>query len=183
MLNRSLIEMGFPKNHNIHTAPLIRRECEYKSLSSKERRALFDRIVIFTRHADFSWHTVYVEKKQTNNAEKLAIKLRAEIAKLVNKNLTFLLGFDCVKIYYDNGQTEVTKLLKTIFENNLSNVKWRKAEPSKYKMSQVADLACTTQLLELKDKTSSLSKSEKVFFGTRRNLKKKYLIPMAKKRI
>ena len=80
-----------------------------------------------------------------------------------------------MKVYYDNGQIEVTKILSSVFNALLDHVEFRKVFPSDYRLFQVADLVCTLQLLELKDKKHELSQSEKLFFSDERTLRKNYL--------
>lgn len=88
-----------------------------------------------------------------------------------------------MKIYYDNGQVEVTRILSSVFNALLENVEFRKVMPTKYRLFQVADLICTLKLAELKMNNHILSKSEIYFFGDERTLKKNYLKPLSKKEI
>lgn len=182
-LNESLKRMGLSKSHNIHTGPLIRREYDYQNMPTRERQDILNRLMIFSRYVDFSWQTICVDKKHVGSASKLALKLRKQIEGFIRENLAFFLEFDVVKIYYDNGQAEVTKILERTFGKMLNEVEWRKATAMKYKLKQLADLACTVQLLELKLERGCLSKSEMMFFKTTRNLRKNYLGPMMKKRM
>ena len=89
--------------------------------------------------------------------------------------------FDVVKIYYDNGQIEVTRILSSVFNSLLDNVEFKRVIPSNYRLFQVADLICTLKLVELKAEDHALSKSEKYFFGDERTLKKNYLKPLRDK--
>lgn len=83
--------------------------------------------------------------------------------------------YDDVKIYYDNGQVEVSKILSSVFNAMLPNPIFRKVMPTEYKLFQVADLLCTMELTRLKVEDNLLSKSEMMFFGNIRDLKKNYL--------
>ena len=79
-----------------------------------------------------------------------------------------LRGFDDVKVYYDCGQKQITNMLHLFFESRKDiPVRFAQAvEPRKYKLFQLADLACTIKLLELKLKTEGrLSPCERRFFG------------------
>ena len=84
------------------------------------------------------------------------------------------MSYDEVKIYYDNGQVEVTRILSSVFNALLDNVEFKRVIPSDYRLFQVADLICTLKLIELK-RNNILSKSEKLFFVDDRTLKKNYL--------
>ena len=90
---------------------------------------------------------------------------------------------DRVKINYDNGQVEVSRILSSAFNILLDNVEFRRVLPSEYRLFQVADLICTLKLAELKLEKHILSKSEKFFFEDVRTLKKNYLKPISQKEI
>ena len=105
------------------------------------------------------------------------------MASFIRENYEFFCGFDVVKIYYDNGQVEVTRILSSVFNTLLENVEFKKVVPSEYRLFQVADLICTLKLTELKLDKNILSKSEKNFFGDKRTFKKNYLKPLGKKEI
>ena len=81
------------------------------------------------------------------------------------------LTFDDVKIYYDNGQVEVSRLLSSVFNALLPNPIFRKVMPTDYKLFQVADFICTMELVSLKLENSLFSKSEMTFFGNKRDFK------------
>jgi hypothetical protein len=53
--------------------------------------------------------------------------------------------------------------------------------PGQYKLFQAADLLCTLILVKLKLQNHLFSKSEMIFFGSIRELKKNYLKPLSKK--
>ena len=55
-----------------------------------------------------------------------------------------------VKVYYDNGQVEVSKIISSTFNALLQNVEFRKVLPSEYKLFQVADMLCTFELINNK---------------------------------
>lgn len=55
-------------------------------------------------------------------------------------NYVFFCGFDLVKIYYDNGQVEVTRILSSVFNALLENVEFQKVIPADYRLFQVAKL-------------------------------------------
>ena len=87
---------------------------------------------------------------------------------------------ECVKIYYDNGQTEVTRILVSVFNALLPRIEIKRVLPSDYRLFQAADMFCSMELITLKLENSSISASEIEFFGNLRDLKKNYLKPLAK---
>ena len=86
-----------------------------------------------------------------------------------------------MKIYYDNGQVEVSKLLSSVFNALLQSVTIKRVLPSDYRLFQVADLICSLELVQLKMDAKTVSESELKFFGNLRDLKKNYIKPLKKK--
>ena len=82
------------------------------------------------------------------------------------------------------GQSDLTALLKEAFAIYASRTEFvPEVEPSKYRLFQVADLACTLELARAKlSEPGGLSESEKVFFGGTKNFKKNYLKLLDRKR-
>lgn len=141
------------------------------------------KMMAFVRRLNITYQTIYIEKKQVKDAVDATGKLSRQLAMFIREHMEYFYNFDCVKIYYDNGQIEVTRILSSVFHALLENVEFRKVIPSDYRLFQVADLICTLQLLELKVAAHCLSKSEKMFFGNERTLKKNYLKPLLKKKM
>lgn len=108
-------------------------------------------------------------------------KLSKQISDFIRDHYEIFLSFDDVKIYYDNGQVEVSKILSSVFNALLPNPIFRKVMPIDYKLFQVADLLCSLELVKLKMENNQFSKSEQSFFGHIGDLKKNYLKPLSKK--
>lgn len=170
-------------DHCIHAGPIIRAEYEYKECSLHERQQIIRRLMTFTRKLDIRYKSIYVEKKKELDEIELTGKLSRQLADLVRQNTNFFAEYDIVKVYYDNGQTQVTKILVSVFTTLLNNVKFIKVIPSDYRLFQVADLICTLKLTELKLERHILSKSEQYFFQDDRTFKKNYLKPLDKKQL
>ena len=161
----------------------LRSEEEYKGMSLDERRKILKKLMAFIRHIDISYKTIYIEKKHIKDSIEATGKLSKQLSSLIRENMDLFCSFDVVKIYYDNGQVEVTRVLSSVFNALLENVEFRKVIPSQYRLFQVADLICTLKLTELKLENHTLSKSEKAFFEDERTLKKNYLKPIKKKEL
>lgn len=181
-LENELSYLDLPE-HCIHAGPIIRSENEYKELSLEDRRKILKRLMQFIRHINISFKTIFIEKKHICNPSEINSKLRKQLVQFIREKRELFYGFNSVKIYYDNGQIEVTRILFSAFKDELENVEFRKVIPSQYRLFQVADLICTLKLTELKMLNHSLSKSEKVFFENERILKKNYLKPLKLKEI
>ena len=111
----------------------------------------------------------------------MAGKLSKQISLFIRENYIDFLNFQVVKIYYDNGQVELTKILSSVFNSVLNNVEFKRVLPSEYKVFQIADLICTFKLIEIKLERNQLSNSENLFFGSMRDLKKNYIKPLKSK--
>ena len=165
----------------IHTGPIIRKEEIYINMSVDERRRIFNKMVAFIRQIDIRYKCFYIEKKQISDVVEATGKLSKQISQFIREHYEEFLSFDKVKIYYDNGQVEVSKILSSVFDALLPNPIFRKVMPTEYKLFQAADLLCTLTLVKLKLERNIFSKSEMIFFGNVRDLKKNYLKPLSKK--
>ena len=170
--------------HNlcIHTGPIIRREEIYHDMSIRERRTIFNKMMAFIRNIDVRYTCFVVDKRETDDAVAMISRLSKQISSFIKDHYEDLLGFDAIKVYYDNGQVEVTKMLASVLGAVLPGAEFRKVMPIDYKLFQAADLICTMELLHLKLQNMGLSHSENIFFGNTRDLKRNYLKPLEKKK-
>ena len=181
-LENELSQLGF-SDHCVHAGPIIRQETEYRYLDLEVRQKILKRMMSFLRRLDINCHCVHIEKKHLEDAVAVTAQLSKAISKFIRQNYTFFISFDKIKIYYDNGQIEVNKILASVFHALLDNVEFRKVIPAEYRLFQVADLVCTLKLIELKMSAHQLSKSEKKFFLDERTLRKNYIKPLAAKQL
>ena len=179
-LDSGLEQIGFVRGC-VHVGPLIRRENEYLHMTKEERSAILRRMMNFTNRCEITQKAFFVEKKQMEDDAELAAKLSKLISNFIRENYSYFLGFDTVKIYYDNGQIEVTKIIVSIFNALLETADLRKAFPKDYRLSQVADLVCTAKLTELKMEAKKLSRSESAILGCDRDIRKNLLKPLKRK--
>lgn len=141
--------------------PIIRKEEIYINMSVDERRRIFNKMVAFIRQIDIRYKCFHIEKKHISDVVESTGKLSKQISQFIHGHYDDLLSFDHVKIYYDNGQVEVSKILSSVFNALLPPPIFRKVMPSEYKLFQAADLLCTLELVELKLKDNMFSNSEK----------------------
>lgn len=179
-LDENLKNMGL-QNHCIHTGPLIRREEDYQHMNIDERRRIMNKMMAFVRKVDIKYKSFSLDKRHIRDRMETAEKLAALIRAFIQYNYETFLQYDSIKIYYDNGQVEVNKILASAFTELLDNVEFKKVLPSEYRLFQVADLCCTFELLRNKQSSWTLTNSEKRFFGSKKELKKNYLKVLDKK--
>ena len=179
-LNQELSYLNL-NNLCIHTGPIIRKEEIYTHMSIEERRRIFNKMIAFIRQINIRYKCFCIEKKHISDVVEATGKLSRQISQFIREHYVDFLSFHDVKIYYDNGQVEVSKMLSSVFNALLPNPIFRKVMPAEYKLFQAADLLCTLELVKLKLEHNMFSKSEKSFFGNIRDLKKNYLKPLSKK--
>ena len=157
ILEAELRNMGW-SNHCVHAGPVIRSEEEYRGSSLLDRQKILMKMMTFIRHIDIQFKSLYIEKKHIQDTIEATGKLSKQLATFIRDNYEFFCSYDTVKIYYDNGQIEVTRILSSVFNALLENVEFRKVLPADYRLFQVADLICTLKLTELKMTNHLLSK-------------------------
>ena len=182
-INRLDTELSYLGLNNlcIHTGPIIRKEEIYKDMDIVDRRRIFNKMMAFIRSIDVQYKCFHIEKKHIEDSVEATGKLSKLISSFIRAHYDEFLTFDDVKIYYDNGQVEVSRLLSSVFNALLPNPIFRKVMPTDYKLFQVADFICTMELVSLKLENSLFSKSEMTFFGNKRDLKQNYLKALKKK--
>ena len=162
-LEQQLKNGGFEDEY-IHTYPIIRRENPYHNLSIDERRKILNKMLRFTMACRISYFNIVVNKAEANNKFKLSAKIAKELSAFLRNNLDYFQRFDNVIVYYDHGQQELSVIINTILNTQLTNVDFRNASPKQYKLLQAADFICSIELLKLKREHNQLTKSETMFF-------------------
>lgn len=178
---RTLNERGY-SNHYIHVGPLIRREKPYLEFGREERRSLFNLLYHFTRQAPIHYIGVTMDKRKLNEQTPVSYTdaLTKKIVSELKYRYEYFTGFDKIIVYYDYGQSELAKIIVSVFNALFINVEFRKALPTDYLLLQVADLICTVQMIS---KKQSLSRSEEEFFHSRRDFNKNILKTILQKKL
>lgn len=167
-----------------HTGPLIRREEVYRYELREKRQALFKTLFHFTRKLPIHYICPKINKAECEDDEHAYIaKLSKAISDELKKHLNYFNSFDLIINYYDYGQSELTKIIVTVFNTLFSNVEMRKVKPTDYKLFQVADLICTMELTHDKAERNALSKSELEFFHSARDFRKNLYKQLEKKKL
>lgn len=166
-----LEELGY-KDIMIHTGTIIRQENIFRNFDLSIRRKLFNRFVAFTKKIDIAYVPFIIDKKHIENITEMSGKLSKEISIFIRNNNEYFSKWKSIKIYYDNGQVELSKVLSSTFNIMLGEVVFKKVMPKDYKLFKVADLFCTMESLKLKIKHKTLTKSEKLVLGTEKDIRK-----------
>lgn len=173
-IETELKNIGFD-GYCLHAGPIIRGEDEYRNIDISNRKSVFRKMMGFVRRMNIKYRSFYIEKKQFSDSLEAIGRLSKQLSLFIRNHYDIFLSYDKIKVYYDNGQIEVNKILSSVFNVLLDNVEFKKVLPKEYRLFQVADFLCTITLLELKLEHKSLSKSELFFFDSERTLRKKYI--------
>ncbi len=180
-LEQHLQNTNLGATHCFHAGPIIRREEDYQNLSLVERRKCLNSILTFAKNCEISYVSFFVEKKHIADALNLTVALTKQLSAFIREEYSFFSMYDQIIVYYDNGQVELNKVLASVFAVMLPQVSFRKVLPTDYRLFQVADLVCTLELVKLKYQQHILSRSEEMFFGSMKDMKKNYLKHLEKK--
>lgn len=174
-LDQEMAHLGFI-NHVVHSGPLIRKEEVYCNLSPNDRRAIFTKLFFFTKNIPIKYKTFDIPRKEYPDDISLKGRIHLLLSRFIDENLDFFLSYDQVVLYYDNGQSQLSQVLLSVFQSKLTNFN-RKSDvhPYKYKLLQVADMLCTLRLLEIKTARNELTKSELCVFHSAKDLRKEFL--------
>jgi len=185
-LEASLKDTACKSGIALHAMPMIRREECWSGQTVDERRQQFSRLFAFLRRCPITYQSFILRQREVldtnkgNNELKLLKKLTREVSLFIQANLQYFTSFDEVVAYYDNGQTEISRILTTVFTTLLFDVDFRPAAPVDYRLFQAADMICALEILRTKQADKALTKSESSFFNKPQELKKNYLVPLPK---
>lgn len=167
-------------DHCLHVGPLIRRETVYKKLSISTRRKILNSGMGLLRNIEIKYKTFSIAKNINDTRIALKKNLYNQICSFIEKNISYLNIYQKINIYYDNGQKEITEILKSAFLS--FNYEFKNKKPNQKRLLQMADLICTFELFDFKNSLNyDMTNSEKIFFGNYRNFKSTYLKSVRKK--
>lgn len=174
-LEYSLDVLGLAE-HCIHSNPAIRGEDEYFGLPLSLRRKVLLNLMAFIHNADFRFKCFFVKKCEAGDETALFAALKDVIDPFVSANFKRLSAYSTIKVAYDKGQRQISRLITQTLEERFDNVQVVNILPIHSRLSQVADLCCTIKRIaqRLSD-VGSLNKPELYFFGTAKNFRRNWL--------
>ena len=166
-----------------HASPLMNGKDQYSGLDMGTRKVPLSSFRVFFRHTPVRYHTFAYATKQFTSLERLAGTMRRDLVNFPFDNLAELRDYDAVKVYYDNGQRSIAESPHLAIEYALSRdtVVYRSAQPSEYRLSQVADYICTMELTAIKFAEHATAATDEKFFGKWSDFKKGILKETRKK--
>lgn len=164
-------------NIPFHLNPLMRGGDVYENLPADTRKRLLTCFSTFANKVPYSYQTFSYEKRNYASDEKLFDIMRRDLIDFLFDNLALFQSYERVKIYYDNGQGNVTRVLHSGFEYALGSqvITYRDGNPHDYRLQQVADFVCGIELAALKYANNEQASAERIFFGLWRDFNKGFL--------
>lgn len=183
-LSSAISYLNIPDNY-VHAGPIIRQEGDYYFLDIEKRRKAINIAINFIRTSPILYHTFLVDRKIANDEFKINAELSKQIKDFIDSKFERFLKYTSVKVYYDNGQKQLTRILASVLPITISReVSFKKIDPpSSYKLFQVADIITTFELTNEKISRGAMSKYEQIFFKTIPQFKRDYYDKISTKKI
>ena len=124
---------------------------------------MFNIMSHFANKMEFKYISVIADHKKSFTNEQLYECLQKSLKRILVNNVDFFTSFDVIKIYYDNGQKLLTKLITDSFCDEFSNVEIKFIDPHEYTLFQVADFISTLELVNINYKKIIFQKVNYIF--------------------
>ena len=137
------------------------------------------------RYLSVEYVTFVYKRREFTGPEKLAERMKRDIADFLREHLGYFQEFDHVKVYYDNAQAIVKSALYNAVYDVLAKqaVVRRRTTMTEYRLSQVADFLCTIELAAVKYDAKEDGGTYDKFFGGVGTFKKNWLKQARRKRM
>lgn len=185
LYENNLAFMGL-KDIPFHFNPLINANQEYKDMNIETRKKLLASFRIMVEKLPFRYHLfAYQKRLHPTGPNSLEANMRRDVRDFLFDNFDFFCAFDKVKVYYDNGQSLITRVLQDamnqVFSKNV--IVFKDASPSKFRLQQVADYVCGIELTALKYEQDIQTRTDERFFGMKTSFKKNVMRKLRKHRM
>lgn len=168
-----------------HMTPLLRAHDEYGSLDIQTRKRMLSKFSIFAQHLPYTYHTFSYRKRDFPSDGAMFARMRRDLVTFLFDRLDYFQLFDQVKLYYDDGQDALNRVLHSAIEYAISKEAYvyRDARPQDYRLAQVADYVCGIELTELKYAAHEATATDETFFGGSTSFKKNFLKQVRRHRL
>lgn len=173
--NQNNENYGFDINKPLHFAPLIRGDNDfYKSFTNEEKLSIILSESRFIKNTNISCAVFTIDKTKVNPLDEFKngfIHLINDLCFLCNE---YFNSFDILKIYYDDGQGRVKKIVQEsdLCKNRKYEFK-RKVEAKHYQLICICDFLCTIELIRFKRKNNCSSSNERAIFSNKDTFSKR----------
>lgn len=165
--------------------PLMHGNESYKAMDTRMRSRLLAGFASFANKCPITYATFSYQRDRFISDEAMFARMRRDLVLFLFDTLQPFQEYNAVKIYYDDGQNEVTNVLHAAFGYVLGaqTVIYKECDPRHFRLQQIADYICEIELARIKYERSEQSKTEQIFFGSYRDFKKNHLRKIRTKRI
>lgn len=160
-----------------HMVDLLQGHGDYEDMTLFDRKSLLTFFGVFIRKAPIRYKTFVYRKFDVANAETLSARMRRDIVDFIYDHLEWFQGYDCVPVYYDEGQQVVTRALHRAFDFMLpgGHVEYKQLRYQDRRLAQAADYFCSIELAAMRYEAGEESPTYLKFYGTRGAFKKNWL--------
>lgn len=178
----ALLDRELP-NIPFHYVPLTHGNGPYAQIDIKDRSRLLQSFATLAWHIPFKYTTFIYRKKEFEDKRRLEQKMRRDLLLFLFDHLEALIHYDSIKLYYDDGQRLITRVLHAAFEYALDKqvIVYRNAHPNNYRLFQLADFVCGIEHSACKYERNKENNTDRIFLGTMRDFKKNYLRKLRRK--
>lgn len=167
-----------------HFGPLLMGNDDYEWKGIYPRKQQLVTFANMCQRLPFKYICFSYEKRGAlSTPQGLSDQIESDVERFLEGHLEYLQSFGKVKIYYDGGQSVVTRAIHSAIEAKLSKraTFFKNASPKAYVLSQVADYVCGIELIAIKFARNEQTKTDTEFFTGKRPFKKNYLSKLRKK--
>lgn len=169
----------------LHMNPLMHGNESYGAMDIHLRNRLLASFATFANKCPITYITFSYQRNKFKSDATMFTGMRRDLILFLFDRLQSFQSYDAVKIYYDDGQNEVTAVLHAAFEYVLGKqaVIYKKCNPKYFRLQQIADYICEIELAYIKFGNSEQSNTGQIFFGNYRDFKKNHLRKIRAKRL
>lgn len=159
----------------IHCVPLIRQKSGYMNFKLEKRVKILDAFFKFIKEININGFVCISNKIDCNSIVKLHYDLVDKISKSLAINASRFSKYNNIVVHYDNGQAELTEILKLSFNRLFKNVKFEFTNIMKNEiLIQVSDAIASICSINEKYKYNKTNSKEREFFKSKNNFKINY---------
>ena len=78
-------------------------------------------------HVGPLYKTFHIEKKHIGDDYEMISRLARQLSDFIKQHYPYFLSFDTIKLYYDNGQAGVMKIIISVFTTLFDNTDYKKS--------------------------------------------------------
>jgi len=164
VLNERLSYLDF--DAMVHMGDLVSGHGDFEGMEISERRKIYTQLYRFASNVPADYYSFFIDKKDFNSERALEERIEKSLQELILANLEYFQSFDEIKIYYDGGQKQLSKVIDKVFGELSGYNREPDFDHTEKKLFQVADmLTYVDKLIYKYDGGLKFSKTETNFFS------------------